>query len=172
MTSIFLCTDARMSLHAPPEQQSINDTSTEDGDAEQYVETAPRLTALLERLQEMEWTLLHRQYPWMSQATLADYLSHHSTPPSTRRLMSLPCRPAPRDTILLAHSPDHYNFIQSTALMTNEEHVKLTDPSDLYYNAQTFEAATLAAGAVVECEPLQPVPAVFLHLFSSSFKSR
>ena len=150
MTSIFLCTDARMSLHAPPEQPKINDADDAD-DAEQYVETAPRLTALLERLQEMEWTLLQRQYPWMSQTTLAKCLSRHSTPPTTRRLISLPCRPASRETILLAHSPDHYNFIRSTALMTSEEHVKLTDPSDLYYNAHTFEAATLAAGGVVEC---------------------
>ena len=150
MTSIFLCTDARMSLHAPPEQPNINDTDDVD-DVEQYVETAPRLTALLERLQEMEWTLLRCQYPWMSQTTLAEYLSRHSIPPTTRRLISLPCRPASRDTILLAHSPDHYNFIQSTALMTNDEHVKLTDPSDLYYNSHTFEAASLAAGGVVEC---------------------
>ena len=153
MTSIFLCTDARCLLHAPPKEPT-NINKADDGDAgaeEQYVETAPRLTALLERLREMEWTLLQREYPWMSQTTLVQHLARHSTPPSTRRLISLPCRPASRDTILLAHSPDHYNFIQSTALMTNEEHVKLTDPSDLYYNAHTFHAATLAVGGVVEC---------------------
>ena len=83
MTSIFLCTDARMSLHAPPEQPKINDTDDAD-DAEQHVETAPRLTALLERLQEMEWTLLQRQHPWMSQTSLAEHLSRHSTSPTTR----------------------------------------------------------------------------------------
>lgn len=68
-----------------------------------------------------------------------------------RRFIILPCTPADRKTIELVHSPKHYEFMQRTATLSEQELLDLAVPGDLYFNNYTFLAATLAAGGVVRC---------------------
>lgn len=69
------------------------------------------------------------------------------------RLFSpLACRPASEDTILLAHSQDHYDKLRQTINLSNEELENMSkEDDDIYYCHSTFLAATLACGGVVEC---------------------
>lgn len=58
----------------------------------------------------------------------------------------------PRSTIQLAHSSRHYDNMLKTATMTNQQLNKLSEEdNDLYYCSETFLAASLAAGGVVNC---------------------
>jgi len=68
-----------------------------------------------------------------------------------QRFLRLPCIPADREIIELVHSPQHYEFLQSTATMSEHQLQELCVENDLYFNNFTFLAATLAAGAVIEC---------------------
>lgn len=68
------------------------------------------------------------------------------------RFSSLSCRPAKRDTVLLAHSANHYEELERTCTLTEEAlEIKSKVDEDVYYNADTFLAATLSCGGVVSC---------------------
>jgi histone deacetylase 6 len=67
-----------------------------------------------------------------------------------RRFLEIPCLPATRDTIELAHSPEHFDRMLRTMAMTDKELRMMTIPNDLYFCKDTFLAARIACGGVVE----------------------
>jgi Deacetylases, including yeast histone deacetylase and acetoin utilization protein len=69
----------------------------------------------------------------------------------TRRFIPLACYPASRETIELCHTPEHYNRMKQTSVLSEKELQALAVPYDLYFNNWTFLAASLAVGGVVEC---------------------
>jgi histone deacetylase 6 len=68
-----------------------------------------------------------------------------------RRFLEIPCLPATRDTIKLVHSPEYFDRMLRTMAMTDEELRMMTIPNDLYFCRDTFLAARIACGGVVEC---------------------
>lgn len=68
-----------------------------------------------------------------------------------RRFVEVECKPANRETIELVHSPEHYDFVASTAQMNGDELRQLSVHNDLYFCHETFLAARLAVGGVVQC---------------------
>ena len=68
-----------------------------------------------------------------------------------KRFWEIPCVPATREVIELCHSPEHYNFLEATSRMSDDELFYETIPDDLYFCNNTFLAARLACGGVVEC---------------------
>lgn len=68
-----------------------------------------------------------------------------------KRFWEIPCVPADREVIELCHSPEHYDFLESTSRMSDDELFCKTVPDDLYFCKDTFLAARLACGGVVEC---------------------
>lgn len=69
----------------------------------------------------------------------------------TRRFIPLACYPASRETIELCHTPEHYDKMKQTSVLSEKELEALAVPYDLYFNNWTFLAACLAVGGVVEC---------------------
>lgn len=68
------------------------------------------------------------------------------------RFSALSCQPAERDTVLLAHSANHYEELERTCTLTEEAlEIKSNIDDDVYYNRDTFLAATLSCGGVVSC---------------------
>jgi histone deacetylase 6 len=141
-TKVYLAYDERMTLHQPlPEastdepdalvcQTTRTDESSgneEDSEDDQIMEVPHRIRAIYEKLMELE------------------------TRDGYRRFMEVPCIPAFRETIELAHSSSHYDYMRRTMSMSDEELRSITDPSDLYFCKDTFLAARLAVGGVVEC---------------------
>lgn len=74
-----------------------------------------------------------------------------SMPQAQYKFLELPCLPASRDAITLVHSSDHYEQLGETAYMSDDELEALTIPDDLYYGRDTFFAARMAVGGVLEC---------------------
>ncbi len=124
-------------------------------DVPHHEENPARLLAIYRRLCELEDRLLARVYPWNH--TIVDdqrdeeCMSTNDRRHTIRRFIRLPFTPASRETIELVHSPEHYEWLESTASMTEQELKELFVMNDLYFNNYTFLAATLAAGAVVGC---------------------
>lgn len=69
----------------------------------------------------------------------------------TRRFIPLTCYPASRETIELCHTPEHYDRMKRTSVLSDKELQALAVPNDLYFNQWAFLAACLAVGGVVEC---------------------
>jgi acetoin utilization deacetylase AcuC-like enzyme len=133
---VFLAFDGRMALHQPlPDDDdhdncnndNPSDVSTDvDGEGDHF-EIPHRIVAIYRRLIGLEG--------------IDGY----------RRFLEVECKPASRETIELVHSSAHYDFMSSTALMNDNELRQLSVPNDLYYCRETFLAARLAVGGVVEC---------------------
>mmetsp|Transcript_28185 Transcript_28185/g.60042 ORF Transcript_28185/g.60042 Transcript_28185/m.60042 type:complete len:471 (-) Transcript_28185:56-1468(-) len=124
-------------------------------DTPRHEENPIRILAIYRRLMELEDRLLAQVYPWNYGATAANQREEEHISAESRhilrRFLRLPCIPADREAIELAHSAEHYEFLQSTATMSEHELQELCVENDLYFNNWTFLAASLAAGAVIEC---------------------
>jgi acetoin utilization deacetylase AcuC-like enzyme len=130
-TKVFLAYDERMTLHQPLPALSSSDESSADYDGPPF-EEAPmeqpnRIRAIYKKLVELEAT--------------GGY----------RRFLEVPCLPATREVIELAHSPEHYDRMCRTMTMTDEQLRLMGVPNDLYFCSDTFRAARMACGGVVEC---------------------
>jgi histone deacetylase 6 len=142
-TKVYLAYDERMTLHQPLPvlvaspgdpgafgPTTITDALSgddEDSEDDQIMEVPHRIRAIYEKLMEME------------------------TRDGYRRFMEVPTIPASRETIELVHSASHYEYMRRTMFMSDEELRSMTDPTDLYFCKDTFFAARLAVGGVVEC---------------------
>jgi acetoin utilization deacetylase AcuC-like enzyme len=56
-----------------------------------------------------------------------------------------------RDIIELAHSPSHYENLLRTHFLDSDQLEEMTVEHDLYFCRDTFLAASLACGTVVNC---------------------
>ena len=74
-----------------------------------------------------------------------------AAPQNVRRFVPLGATPCPRSIIELAHSPEHYDRVFQTNEYTEAQLKSATDNDDIYYCRDTFDAATLACGGVVNC---------------------
>jgi histone deacetylase 6 len=137
-TKVFLAYDERMTLHQQlPALSSSDESSNAAGDGQPppplLEEEAPpmehpdRIRAIYKKLVELE--------------AVDGYL----------RFLEIPCIPATRDIIELAHSPEHYDRMCRTMTMTDYELRLMGVANDLYFCKDTFQAARIACGGVVEC---------------------
>jgi len=122
-----------MALHRPPENLEKVYPSDET-DAVPF-ENSSRIIRLYQKMKELEYRLLlHRPQ------------NQRAHP----RFLELQPEPCDRDTLLLAHSEEHYNRMLQTEHLSDEELQELCAVNaDLYFCRDTFLAASLAAGGVV-----------------------
>lgn len=120
-----------------------------------HEENPTRILALYHRLMELEDRLLAQVYPWNDGTSVPspgkECKMSVARQHKLRRFLHLPCTRADRCIIELAHSPEHYEFLKRTTTMSASQLQELSVIGDLYFNNFTFVAATLAAGAVIEC---------------------
>ena len=127
MSKVYLAYDERMTLHKPLPSTDSDTSSSDDDQDEIQVENPTRIHAMYEKLIRLE--------------SIDGY----------RRFLEIPCIPAARNTIELMHSPEHFDRMAITMAMTDDELRNMGVPNDLYYCKDTFTAARLACGGVVEC---------------------
>ncbi|CAB9520606.1 Histone deacetylase HDA1 [Seminavis robusta] len=143
MSKVYLAYDERMTLHRPLQELPMSsaegqDVASTNSDAEHSAEQETdhfegtmeiphRIRAIYEKLIELE------------------------ARDGYRRFIDVPCTPASRATIELAHSEEHFEYMQDTMTMSDEELRSITNPDDLYFCKNTFLAARLAVGGVVGC---------------------
>jgi histone deacetylase 6 len=125
-TKVYLTYDDRMGLHKPLPGVELA-CNPEDGIDEIPPENPGRTSAIFRKLMELE------------------------EDDTVSRFIHIPCIPAARETIELCHSKAHYDRMEATMNMTDDELRQMTVPNDLYFNKHTFKAAKLAVGGVVEC---------------------
>ena len=123
-TRVYLAFDERMALHKPLPEVPVEGEFHSD---EAPFENCNRIFAIYKKLIQLE------------------------TNDGYRRFIEIPCIPAKRETIELCHSPEHYDNMLRTMSMSDEELRMMTVPNDLYFCKDTFLAAKLAVGGVVEC---------------------
>lgn len=124
-TKVYLAYDDRMALHKPLPPLGDDDDASDSAGPD--VESPLRIHAIYEKLMQLE--------------AMDGY----------RRFLEIPCIPASRGTIELAHSPEHYDRMAMTLTLSDEELRQMGTPNELYYCRDTFLAARLACGGVVEC---------------------
>jgi len=122
---VHLLYDERMTLHHIIESK------------EEYVENKDRIISIHRKLMELEQRLLQRY-------------------DKKELFLSLSCPVASKETITLAHSESHYETLEETSHWTDEQLEERTlkaeeNEEDVYFSRDTFLAASLACGGVVEC---------------------
>jgi len=146
-TAVYLLYDDKMTLHR--HLASDEETDSQVAKREHYplhgteqgpYENASRVISCYQRMQEVEYRLTTAAQDSCS-------LQYHVA----RRFIPLQAEPCDRSTLELAHSRTLYNTIHQTAFMSNKECQNITADDDLYFCPDTFEAACMAAGGVVEC---------------------
>jgi histone deacetylase 6 len=137
---VYLVFDERMTLHKP-----LTSTKELSNDSENSIqvpfENSSRITSLYLRMMELEKRL-------MSQF---DHRHLFLNPYLNNRFILLQPEPCPRATIELVHSAQHYDRIRNTARLSDDELRALTVDHELYFCRDTFLAASLACGGVVQC---------------------
>ena len=130
-TQVYLLFDERMALHRPiPDPENPDYYPFENPD---------RIFKVYGRLLDLERRLT-RNIPD------EDVPDEHIP-----RFLEFPCKPVDRETVELAHTREHYDWLYHTAFMSDGALRRLTDPDDLYVCQSTFLASSLACGGVVEC---------------------
>lgn len=130
-SSVYLLFDERMGLHHPLHPSSALEERPE------------RIFAIFSRLVELERRLTSSLCPVDVETAFSPFFN--------RRLIPLPCKPVDRETALLVHTPEHYQRLYETSSLSDDELIALDVESDLYFCHDTFLAASLACGGVVEC---------------------
>lgn len=140
---VYLLYDERFKLHRPlpPRRDQMSNINHQDNDnASQFVFERPaRAEAIYSSLCKLEQQLYNQQ---------PSTLMHNAT----GRFIRLTCPMVSRETVQLVHSSQYYDTLLQTSLMNDMELQKLNQQdNDLYYTNDTFLAASLACGGVVEC---------------------
>lgn len=152
VTKVFLAYDEKMTLHQPlpgfssstdsDEESSLSasdDVITNNEPEAEFIDEPPpmenpnRIRAIYRKLIQMEST------------------NDGDGQESQRRFIDIPCIPAKRETIELAHTSQHYDRMLRTKDMPDEELQAESVPNDLYFCKDTFQAATIACGGVIQC---------------------
>ena len=134
-TPIYLLFDERMALHRPVGASDIDLTRLFEEDKERMMkegqsfvaERPARIYALYHALQELE---------------------RRSHQPS---FIPLTCHPVQKETVCLVHSEEHYQRMLATSQLSDRKLKELEVEDDLYFCRDTFLAASLACGGVVDC---------------------
>jgi histone deacetylase 6 len=135
-TSVYLLFDERMTLHRPIgtnfEPERFYEQDAENSNSDSFVAERPaRIIALYHALLELEQRPLFQE--------------------PHQRFLPLECKPASKETICLAHSAEHYQRMKATSNLSDDKLRELDVENDLYFCRDTFFAATLACGGVVQC---------------------
>jgi acetoin utilization deacetylase AcuC-like enzyme len=170
MNKVFLAYDEDMMLHRPnhSNHQHYKERMVQPpppieavGDPDFVFERPSRLRAAHDALIDLEQRLLAMNQPQRqdeqktSTASSGDMTNDDSMPVDGgmvhgRRFVPLACHPASREAICRVHSQEHYDFMESTSMMSLHELDQLTEQSsDLYFCENTFYAARLAVGGCI-----------------------
>lgn len=151
---IFLLYDERMSHHRPLTNHFI------------IVETPERIVCLKKRLDELNLYLIQRKKK-TKELTLMNQQTCNPIDQKPQQqiillekslendyFIPLRCLEAPKEVILLVHSEEYYESLKRSADATDEKLIQMAlcdKDGDMYYNNNTFQAATLACGGVICC---------------------
>eukprot|EP00562_Extubocellulus_spinifer_P010993 CAMPEP_0178490926 /NCGR_PEP_ID=MMETSP0696-20121128/11142_1 /TAXON_ID=265572 /ORGANISM="Extubocellulus spinifer, Strain CCMP396" /LENGTH=712 /DNA_ID=CAMNT_0020118771 /DNA_START=149 /DNA_END=2287 /DNA_ORIENTATION=- len=157
MTSVYLVSDPRMTLHRPvqpPEGQE------QHRQLDPPCERPERIVRIMERLQELEHVLVgfrrnsdaNNDRKNVAAGKLQGDGGMEGTPmPFVRST----CSPVSRETVTLLHPGEYYDKLRATSTLSDGVLHQLTvdtlSGDDVYYHNDTFLAATLACGGVVGC---------------------
>ena len=178
-TSIYLLYDQRMTWHRPPGTSVYMEPTCNpellDAEGKPTVfENASRIVRLHQTAKKIEMRLTgheilsskEREDSGPLEAEERDYqgsiqphvfqkhclwASNPVAPHNLRRFVPLEATPCARSIIELAHSRELYDRILQTSRCTDKQLEAATDDADIYYCRDTFYAATLACGGVVNC---------------------
>lgn len=176
-TSIFLLYDERMTWHRPPGTsvciEPFCNPELLDAEGKPTVfENASRIVRLHQTAMEIEKRLtgheiLSKEMMLRNAAAAEEvcyqgdirphfqrsclWASNPAAPHNLRRFIPLDATPCARSIIELAHTREHYDNILQTSRYTDEQLKAATDDEDIFYCRDTFYAATLACGGVVNC---------------------
>lgn len=141
-SNCYLLFDELMALHRPP--PGVANIYPED-ETDEIENEAPALSGPCENSSRI--IRIHQ-----SMLELEDRLIDRTTIQPHRRFIPLQPTLCPRSTLLLAHTKKHYDNMLRTSTMLDCELQKLSEEdNDLYFCRDTFLAASLAAGGVVQC---------------------
>lgn len=147
--NIWLFYDERMAHHHPLTSHFV------------VVETPQRILSIKKRLDEVNQRIVLKR-------TKNQQLHPRKLPPESSLnsqpskgilelrdcFLPLECYPDTKEAILLVHSEEYYESVRQSADATDEQLVQMAladHDGDMYYNKNTFEAATLACGGVISC---------------------
>ena len=157
---VYLLHDGRMAFHRrltmDGDDDDDDDSSTDDNSNNNIIENnvdkeqddftyerPDRILCIYKRLMALQKQLL-LQHSTSSSSGWCDS--------DTTRFIKIECIPAHRKSIELVHTREMYNELYATQFMSDGELIQLTNSKiDLYYNRYTFQAASLAAGGVIQC---------------------
>jgi histone deacetylase 6 len=154
MRQSYLLYDERMGLHRDLSCPDASDT---------YFENPRRIACIYKKLEILEKKILSRhgtdQYK-NSEANITS-LTDNSFKNSYLPFPRLESYPAKQSTIQLAHSKRYYEKVKETSSMSDVDLQKLdtidftqeeeSNDNDMYFCKDTFLAASLACGGVVNC---------------------
>lgn len=174
-TSVYLLYDERMTWHRPPgtsvyTEPVCNPELLDENGMPTVFENASRIVRLHQTAMDIEKRLTgHDIAPQNNNHYLYDedvyqgggiqphfqsnclWASNPAAPHNLRRFLPLEATPCPRSVIELAHTRAHYDAVLRTSRFTDEQLRAATDDDDIYYCRDTFYAAALACGGVVNC---------------------
>ncbi|KAL3930196.1 MAG: hypothetical protein SGBAC_011864, partial [Bacillariaceae sp.] len=131
---IYLLYDKRMLHHRPLDwkEPAVFPRYRDDAEDDYPIENPERIKVLHNRL----WALNHR------------LLGNTSS-----LYRQLTARKATKEEVLLAHSESQYDRLNNLEFLTDDELREMSDDSrsDMYYCQDSFYAARLAAGGLLEC---------------------
>jgi|UPI000581A02C acetoin utilization deacetylase AcuC-like enzyme len=149
-TSVYLCYDARMALHRPPpgfadDDDAVvvahGDPSVPEAAIPPCFERASRIVSLHDKMLSLERRLLARK----------EYCNSAYDRFHRQRFVPIAPTPCQRGTIELAHSSDHYDNMLRSRFLSDQGLRDMCVDNDLYFCKDTFDAASLSVGGVVNC---------------------
>lgn len=150
---VYLCYDERMLLHRKMGWQEPPTFPRQSNQCpDNYVfENPARIRFIFERLLSLQDRLAAVEA--VPTQTTATGTLNDATPTTSNAGTIFPrikCHEASRDSILLAHSAQHYDRLAATARKSTQELHQLDQiDNDIYYCPDTFTAAQLACGGVL-----------------------
>ena len=160
-SKVYLATDERMLLHTPilaPSSavncgEALKVSQDPTNDEQEILEIPSRLEKILDKLKATYGEAANINDDRESTASIDDAQNADG-----KFFVNLPCAPASKDMILLAHSEAYYEELKQTTEMNDEELLNMTDKlgeggDELYFSKGTFVASSTAAGCVARsCE--------------------
>ncbi|ODV90699.1 hypothetical protein CANCADRAFT_64770 [Tortispora caseinolytica NRRL Y-17796] len=93
----------------------------------------------------------YRIYKTLAEAGLVDDHNFAGVMDVGRIMHRIPAREATAEEILLVHTKEHYDFLESTQTMPEEDLIRHTEEGDsVYFNHDSFYCAKLSAGGTIE----------------------
>ncbi|KAK9470821.1 uncharacterized protein V1510DRAFT_244261 [Dipodascopsis tothii] len=94
---------------------------------------------------------IYRVYKALAEAGLVDYNGSSATGKIGDVMQYIPAREATKDEVTLVHNAAHWDFLERTTAMTQDELMEETENGDsVYFNKESFFSAKLACGGVID----------------------